>query len=284
MTNVQMEDRQVPNETLDEYFIEDPQSERPKPGFRLRRFLPNFLTLCALSAGLLSIQRAVNEQWDHAVLLITFSAIVDTMDGALARLLRATSKFGAELDSLSDFLSFGVAPALVLYLWTLDNAGPVGWVAVLVFAMCSALRLARFNTMSDIDPRPVWAHKFFMGVPAPCGAGLILLPLIASLQFPEFTGYPMLTPLLGLWVIIVGGLMVSKLPTLSSKQVKLPAASAVPALAAAGLFLAALVHMPWATLLVAGTVYAASIPIGWHKYFGLKKANAAPAPVTPPTA
>jgi CDP-diacylglycerol--serine O-phosphatidyltransferase len=136
------------NRPLEEYFIGDPEHEAPRPEFRLRRFLPNFLTLCALSSGLLAIQKAINGQFDLAVLLITFSAIVDTLDGALARLLRATSKFGAELDSLSDFLSFGVAPAFVMYLWTLDQAGPVGWIAVLIFAICSALRLARFNDMS----------------------------------------------------------------------------------------------------------------------------------------
>lgn len=270
------------NDSLEDYFIEDAPGEKPKPGFRLRRFLPNFLTLCALSAGLLSIQKAVNGQWDQAVLLITFSAIVDTMDGALARLLRATSKFGAELDSLSDFLCFGVAPAYVLYLWTLHQAGPIGWVAVLIFAMCSALRLARFNTMSEIDPRPDWARKFFMGVPAPCGAGLILLPLIVQLQFPQLSNMPSLTPLIGIWVIIVGGLMVSKLPTLSTKQFKLPAVSTVPLLIVAVLFLAALIHMPWATLIVMGSIYGLSIPVGFHKYFALKKANEKAAPLQAP--
>lgn len=273
---------QPQEQPLEDFFIEDPQGEKPQPGFRLRRFLPNFLTLCALSAGLLAIQKAVNEQWDQAVLLITFSAIVDAMDGALARLLRATSKFGAELDSLSDFLCFGVAPALIMYLWTLDLAGPVGWIAVLIFAVCSALRLARFNTMSEIDPRPVWARKFFMGVPAPAGAGLTILPLIIWLQFPDLTGYPFLTPLIGLWVIVIAALMVSKLPTLSTKQFKMPASSAVPLLAVAGLILASLVHAPWATLMVMGVTYAVSIPLGFQKYLSMKKANAttdaAPAP------
>jgi CDP-diacylglycerol--serine O-phosphatidyltransferase len=269
-------------DALEEFFIEDAPGEKPKPGFRLRRFLPNFLTLCALSAGLLSIQKAINSQWDQAVLLIAFSAIVDTMDGALARLLRATSKFGAELDSLSDFLCFGVAPAFVLYLWTLHQAGPIGWVAVLVFAICSALRLARFNTMSEIDPRPEWARKFFMGVPAPCGAGLILLPLIVQLEFPQLSDYPRLTPLIGIWVIVVAGLMVSKLPTPSSKQIKLPVASAVPLLAAAGLFLAALIHIPWITLTLMGLIYMLSMLFGWQKYLSLKKAHANPAPAAAP--
>ncbi len=267
------------SQPLEDYFIEDPEGEKAQPGFRLRKFLPNFLTLCALSSGLLAIQKAVNGQFDLAVLLITFSAIVDTMDGALARLLRATSKFGAELDSLSDFLCFGVAPAFIMYLWTLDQAGPVGWIAVLIFAICSALRLARFNTMTEIDPRPEWARKFFMGVPAPCGAGLALLPLIVQLQFPDVTGYPMLTPLIGLWVIIIAALMVSKLPTLSSKMIKIPAQSTVPMLAAAGLFIAAIVHAPWLTLTVAGVTYAVSIPLGFQKYASLKRHHTAPVTV-----
>ncbi len=264
---------------IEDYFIDDHQDEKPRPDIRLRRFLPNFLTLCALSSGLLAIQKAVNGNFELAVLLITFSAIVDTLDGALARMLRATSKFGAELDSLSDFLSFGVAPAFIMYSWTLDQAGPVGWIAVLIFAICSALRLARFNTMTEIDPRPEWARKFFMGVPAPAGAGLILLPLIIQLQFPQLSGYPALTPLVGIWVIVIAGLMVSKLPTLSSKMIRVPAQSTVPLLAAAGLLIAALVHAPWLTLMIMGTLYALSIPAGFQKYARLKKHHEAPAVV-----
>ncbi|MBU6235204.1 MAG: phosphatidylcholine/phosphatidylserine synthase [Alphaproteobacteria bacterium] len=262
---------------LGEYFIDDPKNEAPKPGFRLRRFLPNMLTLCGLSAGLLAIQKAMNGLPDQAVLLITFAAIIDTMDGALARLLRATSKFGAELDSLSDFLCFGVAPAFVLYVWVLDEAGPVGWIAVLVFAIACALRLARFNTMTEVDPRPEWARKFFMGVPAPCGAGLALMPVIIYQLFPEMSYFNFLTPLIGVWMIVVAGLMVSGLPTLSTKQFKMPQMPAVAMLACGGAFLAALIHAPWATLTVVGFAYASSLFLGWQKYLELKKANTAPA-------
>lgn len=258
---------------LGEYFIEDPKGDAPKPGFRLRRFLPNMLTLCGLSAGLLAIQKAMNDLPDQAVLLITFCAIIDTMDGALARLLRATSKFGAELDSLSDFLCFGVAPAFVLYQWVLEGAGPIGWIAVLVFAMACALRLARFNTMTEVDPRPVWARKFFMGVPAPCGAGLALMPVIIYQLLPGLSFFSALTPLIGVWMICVAGLMVSSLPTLSSKQVKMPNLPAVALLGAGGLMLAALIHAPWFTLAFIGLLYMASIPYGWKYYLGLKKAN-----------
>ena len=261
---------------LGEYFIDDPEGEKPKPGFRLRRFLPNMLTLIGLSAGLLAIQKGMNGMPDQAVLLIAFSAIIDTMDGALARLLRATSKFGAELDSLSDFLCFGVAPAFVLYEWVLDSAGPIGWIAVLIFAMACALRLARFNTMSEIDPRPEWARKFFMGVPAPCGAGLVLLPVIVYQLFPELSYFNALTPLIGIWMIVVAGLMVSGLPTLSSKQIKMPPIPAVAMLAIAGALLAALIHAPWATLTIMGVAYATSLLFGWKYYAKLKKAHTKP--------
>jgi CDP-diacylglycerol--serine O-phosphatidyltransferase len=259
---------------LGEYFINDPETEEPKPDSRLRRFVPNMLTLCGLSAGLLAIQKAMNGLPDQAVLLITFAAILDTMDGALARMLNATSKFGAELDSLSDFLCFGVAPAFVLYVWVLDDTGPVGWVAVLIFAMASALRLARFNSMADVDPRPVWGRKFFMGVPAPAGAGLALLPLIIYQLFPELSYFNALTPLIGIWMIIVAGLMVSGLPTLSSKQIKIPRVPAVALLAMAGAFLAALVHAPWFTLTFIGLLYMASLPLGLQHYMKLKRENA----------
>lgn len=260
---------------LGEYFIDDPKNERPKPGFRLRRFLPSMLTLCGLSAGLLAIQKAMLDQTDQAVLLIAFAAIIDTMDGALARLLRATSKFGAELDSLSDFLCFGVAPTFVLYVWVLEGAGPVGWMAVLVFAMASALRLARFNAMTEEDPRPEWARKFFMGVPAPCGAGLVLMPVIIYQLLPELSYFNALTPLIGIWMIIVAAAMVSGMPTLSSKQVKMPQLPAVAMLAIGGAFLAALINAPWVTLTVMGVTYTASIPLGLRHYMALKKANTA---------
>jgi len=263
---------------LEEYFIDD---EKPKPGFQLRRLIPNFLTLCGLAAGMLAIQKAVLQQWDTAVLLIVFAAIIDTMDGALARLLRATSKFGAELDSLADFLSFGVAPGMVIYLWALNDMGPVGWIACLIFAMASALRLARFNSMSgEADPRPEWARKFFMGVPAPGGAGLALMPIIINLALPESRQLNFLAPLIGVWMIIVAVMMVSRMPTMSSKQIKLPRAPMVPLLLFAAIFLALLIYIPWVTLSIIGTAYAVMIPLSWHVYAKVKARNESPAPAT----
>jgi len=264
---------------LKEFFIDD---EQPKPGKQLRRLIPNFLTLCGLGAGMLAIQKAVLADWDAAVLLIVFAAVIDTMDGALARLLRATSKFGAELDSLADFLSFGVAPGMVIYLWALNDAGPVGWIACMVFAMACALRLARFNSLSgEDDPRPEWARKFFMGVPAPGGAGLALMPIIITLALPESRELNFLAPLIGVWMLCVAVMMVSRMPTLSSKQIKLPRAPMVPLLAIAGAFLAAMIHIPWVTLSIIGTLYAAMIPLSWHVYAKAKAKNEAPQSAAP---
>lgn len=262
---------------LQEFFIDD---EKPKPGFQLRRLIPNFLTLCGLAAGMLAIQKAVLSDWDAAVLLIVFAAVIDTMDGALARLLRATSKFGAELDSLADFLSFGVAPAMVIYLWALNDAGPVGWIACLIYAMACALRLARFNSLAgEADPRPEWARKFFMGVPAPGGAGLALMPIIVTLALPESRELNFLAPLIGVWMIIIAVMMVSRMPTLSSKQIKMPRAPMVPLLLFAAIFLALMIHIPWVTLSIVGVLYAAMIPFSWHVYAKVKAKNEAPISV-----
>lgn len=263
-------------DSLSDYFITDPQeiaSDEPTPQQRLRRIIPNLLTLCGLAAGLLAIQKAMLGAWDQAVLLIVFAAVIDAMDGAMARLLNATSRFGAELDSLADFLSFGVAPAIIIYMWALADAGPLGWVATLVFAMAMALRLARFNSMSEDDPRPVWARKFFMGVPAPGAAGLALMPVIFSQAIPETRELSFLTPLIGVWMLVVSALMVSRLPTLSSKQIKLPKHPVVPVLAFAIVMIAAMVHTPWTTLSVISGVYVCLLPVGWQVYNRLKRAN-----------
>lgn len=256
---------------IEKAFIAGTPREQAKSGRKLRMLLPNFVTLSGLAAGLLSIQMAILERWEHAVLLITFAAFIDTLDGALARMLRATSKFGAELDSLSDFLCFGVAPSVIMYLWVLDGAGPIGWMASLVFAMACALRLARFNTMTEEDPRPEWARGFFMGVPAPAGAGLILMPMIIYFLVPQFGEWRAATPLVGVWTIFIAGLMVSKVPTLSSKQIKVPAISGVLILAIAGSLLAALVHMPWLTLTCLGLLYISSLVFGLYYYDRLSK-------------
>lgn len=272
---------------LDKVFISEAPGDKARKGFRLHRLIPSIMTLTALACGLLSIQKAVAalddpSQWENAVLLIVVAAVLDSMDGAMARLLRATSRFGAELDSLSDFLCFGVAPAFVTYLWVLNESGRVGWIAVLVFVMASALRLARFNSMSDNDTRPEWARKYFQGVPAPGGAGLALLPMIIYFQIPEFSELRFATPVIGLWMILIALLMVSRVPTFSTKQVKAPT-NVIPMLIMATLFIAAMIHAPWPTLTVIGVVYAVLIPIAVRHHAKREKIeNAKNAPKNVP--
>lgn len=147
-------------------------------GLSINKLIPNILTLLALCAGLTSIRFAVHGMWKEAVIATVLAAILDGLDGRVARLLQGTSKFGAELDSLSDFVSFGVAPAMVLYFWTMQGAGGFGWALVLLFSVCCALRLARFNTMIGEPDLPPYAYNFFTGVPAPAAAGLVLMPIL----------------------------------------------------------------------------------------------------------
>ncbi|MET4700860.1 CDP-diacylglycerol--serine O-phosphatidyltransferase [Constrictibacter sp. MBR-5] len=226
----------------------------------LARLMPNLITVLALCAGLTGIQFALLGHWRNAVLAIIVSAILDASDGRLARLLNSSSRFGAELDSLSDVISFGVAPAVILYVWTMNTAGTLGWALVLLYCVCVALRLARFNTALD-DPAPLpFAHRFFTGVPAPAGAGLVLLPMVLSFQ--EEIGADFLQHWLpnGIVLVTVAFLLVSRVPTFSFKRVRVPPRAVLPVLLLGALTAAFLVGVPWATLTVIGLVYAASIP------------------------
>lgn len=237
----------------------------------LKRLIPNLMTLTAMAAGLAAIQFAWDNQWDRAVLAVVVAAILDALDGATARLLKATSDFGAQLDSLSDFLAFGVAPSIILYSWILQESGKVGWIAMIVFAAASALRLARFN--STQQKLPDWKKKFFSGVPAPAGAGLALLPLMIWLQLPSdlFDEVRFASPLVGLWTILIAGLMVSRIPTFSTKMIRVPAKLGMPSLAFAALLIAALFHAPWQTLTVAAFFYMGAVPFAVQKFRKLQK-------------
>ena len=208
-------------------------------GFSIHRLIPNVLTLAALCSGLTGIRFALQGEMRLAVIAIIVAAIFDALDGRVARRLGVTSRFGAELDSLSDFLCFGVAPALVLYLASLTHAGALGWVVTLMFPICSALRLARFNTalVSDTPP-PVWTGSFFTGVPAPAGALLALMPLMLSFEIEA--AWPRHAVLVGLGLVVVGGLMVSRLPTFSFKKGRVPRHLVLPLLLGAGLFMGVL--------------------------------------------
>ncbi len=247
------------------------------PMMALSRMIPNMLTLMAMTAGVTSVQMSFNQRYEEAVMLLLVAAVLDILDGAVARLLKASSEFGAELDSLSDFLSFGVAPALILYSWTLDDAGKLGWIATVALPVAAALRMARFNVMSKIQKEdPVWKRRFFTGVPAPAGAGLAMLPVYIWIQSPEtFEFLAFLNPLLAFWLVFVGALMVSRLPTLSLKYMRVPAKLTMPLMAVGALFLAALVHTPWLTLTIVSTAYLISLPFGYTTYRKLERKNTA---------
>ncbi len=238
------------------------------PGLSINRLIPNILTLLALCAGLTSIRFAVHDMWKEAVVATVLAAILDGLDGRVARLLQGTSKFGAELDSLSDFVSFGVAPAMVLYFWTMRSAGGFGWALVLLFSVCCALRLARFNTMIGEPDLPPYAYNFFTGVPAPAAAGMVLLPLALSIQFGGgFFDQPMVV---AVFLMGVSFLMVSKIPTFSFKKVRIPHKWVLPILLVVGLVAAFLVTEPWLTLSALGGAYLVSIPFAVRSFARLK--------------
>ncbi|WP_404380326.1 CDP-diacylglycerol--serine O-phosphatidyltransferase [Caenispirillum salinarum] len=234
----------------------------------INKMIPNMVTLLALAAGLTGIRYGLRGEFERAVAAILLAGLLDGMDGRIARMLRGATKFGAELDSLSDFLSFGVAPAVLLYLWTMNDAGGAGWALVLFFATCGALRLARFNTMlGDPDPPP-WSRNYFVGVPAPAAAGLALLPMMLSFQFgADFFSQPWVV---AIFMVGVGLLMVSQIPTYSFKRVRVPRAMALPLMIVVGLLAAFLVTNPWSTLSVLGLVYLATLPLAWRSYRRLK--------------
>jgi CDP-diacylglycerol--serine O-phosphatidyltransferase len=239
-------------------------------GLSFNKMIPNILTLLALCAGLTAIRFGLHQKWEMAVLSILLAAVFDGLDGRVARLLRGTSKFGAELDSLSDFVSFGVAPAMLLYFWSMQRAGGIGWALVLLYAVCTALRLARFNTMIGQPDLPVWAYNFFTGVPAPAAALLAMLPMILSFQIDqlELFSYPMVNAVM---LVVVSFLMVSKIPTFSGKRFHVPHAYVLPMMLVMALLAAFLVTAPWTTVTGLAVIYAITIPFSAAAFARLKK-------------
>jgi CDP-diacylglycerol--serine O-phosphatidyltransferase len=241
---------------------------------RLRRFrlipvrtlLPNVITLLALCAGLTSIRLAVEDKLEWAVAAIVFAALLDGIDGRIARMLKGTSRFGAELDSLADFVNFGVAPALILYFWGLHELKSAGWIAGMVFAISTGLRLARFNVMIDDPDKPPWAANFFVGVPAPAGAITVLLPIyVYFLGMPRFAFVP---PITLIYTLAIAFLMVSRLPVLSGKRVgkRVSPDMVLPTFVAVVLFFALLVAYPWEVLTLGTLLYLAFLPVGFLSY------------------
>jgi len=233
-------------------------------GFPLGRFLPSGLTLLALCSGTTSIRFALMGNWKAAVIAIIVAAVLDTMDGKVARLLGADSKFGAQLDSLADLVSFGIAPTVLVYTWTLHQAGGAGWTIALIYCACCAIRLARFNIETVDAEDQHEANKHFTGVPTPAAACMILLTMLLSFQFKGTeAGALLANPILnGAIVSTVALLMVSRLPTLSFKNFHLPRKLRVLAgLAALGIVTLA-VLWPWATLSAGLILYIATLPLG----------------------
>lgn len=230
----------------------------------VRTLLPNMITLLALCAGLTAIRFAFEGKLELALGAIVFAAGLDGIDGRVARMIKGQSKFGAELDSLADFVNFGCTPGLILYLWGLNGAGNVGWIAAMVFAICGALRLARFNVMIDDPNRPLWAGNFFTGVPAPAGALVVMLPIYVDLLGGPKAG----STLTLFYTLAIGFLMVSQLPVLSGKNMgkRVNADMVLPVFVLVVLFFALLIAYPWWVLSIGTVVYLACLPLGWHSY------------------
>jgi CDP-diacylglycerol--serine O-phosphatidyltransferase len=248
-----------------------------KPVLSIAKLIPNCLTLSALIAAVTSVQFAVNGKFESAVIMLLLSAILDLLDGAVARALKAQSEFGAQLDSLSDFLAFGVAPSILLYEWALGDAGKLGWIATIVLPVAAALRLARFNVMTkETDITPAWKKKFFTGVPTPAGAGLVMLPIYIWFISPDtFTVFSFATPLIAVWTILISMMMISRLPTFSFKGLEMPQRFMLPTMGAFALTIAALIHAPWFTLTAIMSIYLASMPFIYNSYRKHEKRNSA---------
>ena len=232
----------------------------------VRTLLPNLITLLALCAGLTAIRLAIEGRLELALAAIVFAAVLDGIDGRVARMLKGTSRFGAELDSLADFVNFGVTPALILYFWGLHELKSAGWIVALVFAICAALRLARFNVMIDDPNKPAWAGNFFTGIPAPAGALTVLLPI-----YLYFLGVS--NGLVTIWVtffytLAIGLLMVSRLPVFSGKRVgkRVPPEIVLPVFVVVVLAFALLIAYPWEVLSVSAVIYLVCLPLGWLSY------------------
>lgn len=232
----------------------------------LRLLLPNMVTLLALCSGLTAVRMAIEHRLELALAAIVFAAILDGVDGRLARALKGTSKFGAELDSLADFVNFGCAPALILYLWGLDEAGSIGWIAALIFAICAALRLARFNVMLDDPDRPAFAADFFTGIPAPAGALTVLLPV-----YLDLLGMPhgkLSAPVALVYCLAIGVLMISKVPAWSGKTLgkRVRRDMVLPLFVLFAVFAGLLASYPWLVLAAGSVLYLAMLPVSALRY------------------
>ena len=248
--------------------------EQPKKNFKLvsdkktRVILPNILTLIGVCIGLSSIKFALDSKYEIAVIAIIFAALIDGLDGRIARLIKGTSKVGKELDSLTDVISFGVAPAFIMYFWSLNNLGKFGWLLCLIYVVCVVLRLARFNVHSNEETS--WKDNFFEGVPSPAGGILVLMPLIYSLSELKFLNinYNFVVPV---FFILVSLLLISKVPTYSLKKIVVPRTMTIFLLFGIVLFFGLLLIYTFNVMVISGLVYLCLIPISFIHYIKLNK-------------
>jgi len=228
-----------------------------------RSLLPNTLTIFGVCLGLSSIKFALDSNYGMAIVAIGFAAILDTLDGRVARLIKGTSKVGKELDSLTDVISFGVAPSFIMYFWVLNEIGKFGWMFVLIYTVCCALRLARFN-LTTAEETEAWKINFFEGVPSPAAAGLVLLPLILSLSgLFQFENYTVLSSTV---ILSTSILMVSKIPTYSLKRILIPRYYAIFLLLGIGIYVSLIIFYTFETLFFTGLIYIILIPISYFHY------------------
>ena len=261
-----------------------PAGNSAEPRFKrvpARYLLPNLITLLALCSGLTAIRLGVQGRFELAVAAVIVAVLLDAIDGRLARFLKGTSRFGAELDSLADFVNFGVAPAMLLYMWTLNHLRTAGWIVALMLAICCALRLARFNVTLDDPNRPAWAAGFFTGAPAPAGAGLAMLPMylgFLGVIDDEYGVAVYVAP----YVVAVALLMVSRVPTFSGKNLGpwIPREMVLPILGLAALAAVVLASYPWQLLTAAAVAYLALIPFAVRSHRRHRAADAAAWPAT----
>lgn len=252
-------------------------------GIPLRTVIPNMVTALALCSGLTAVRFAIAAEWERALLAIIIAGVLDGMDGRIARLLKGSSRFGAELDSLSDVIAFGVAPALVTFLWSLRDVPRYGWIFALAYTVCQALRLARFNAQIDVTEQPRKSAGFLTGVPAPAGAGLALLPIFLWLVFEgmpwrDWFREPMIV---APWLAIVAFLMISSLATYSWSSLRLRRHIRLEALALIAILFGALLSAPWATLALICLCYLLLIPFSVASYARIKRQRAASAAALP---
>ena len=240
----------------------------------IRTVIPNALTVLALCAGLTAIRFALEGRFEASVSAIIIASVFDALDGRVARFLKGTSKFGAELDSLTDFVNFGVAPVLVLYLWSLSAIGGIGWIAVLGYAVCCALRLARFNVALEDPDKPAWSANYFTGVPAPAGALIVMLPLY--LDFIDMPALKTLPLLVALHCCFVAFMMISRIPTFSGKRmgVRIDRDMVLPILVCVGIAAAVVLSYPWYAFTIIALGYLAVLPLSIMRYRSHKMRSA----------